>query len=289
MLPNMLDTLLMNMRLEPEAAIRIFELGKIFVTRTEQEVEQQRAEIERERVQYPRLRGWKPAEGEERLPLELNRLTGLMAGPRQPRSLFSQDGGEASQPWNGDELDFFDAKGVVEEMLRHLHLAGVEWVPADAPLFHPGRVAMLRSGGRNLGIVGELHPALLAEWNIPARRVAAWDLDVEALVESVPERHLYNQVSPYVPVRQDMAFVVPADMPAALLAGAIKRAGGASVLDVTLFDIYTGPQVGEGQKSMAFAVTFNSTEKLLTEEDVARVRQRIARTLERELGAKLRG
>jgi phenylalanyl-tRNA synthetase beta chain len=289
MLPNMLDTLLMNMRLMPEAPVRIFELGKIFMTRTEQEVEQRRAEITQERVQYPRLRNWQPVQGEERLPLELRRLTGLMSGSRGPRSLFSQDGMEGAQPWHSEDLDFFDAKGVVEEMLRHLHLGSVEWVPADAPLFHPGRVAMLRAGGRDLGIVGELHPALLAEWDIPARRVAAWDLDVEALVASVPERHLYNQISPYVPVRQDMAFVVPADMPAAKLAGAIKRAGGASVLDVSLFDIYTGQQVGEGQKSMAFAVTFNSTEKLLTEEDVARVRQRIARTLERELGAKLRG
>ncbi|MDQ3704635.1 MAG: phenylalanine--tRNA ligase subunit beta [Chloroflexota bacterium] len=289
MLSNMLDTLLMNMRLMPEAPVRIFELGKIFVTRTEQEVEQRRAEIERERAQYPRLRNWQPVQGEERLPLELRRLTGLMSGPREPRSLFVQAGGVASQPWHGEELDFFDAKGVVEEMLRHLHLQGVEWVPADAPLFHPGRVAMLRAGGRDLGVVGELHPAVLAEWDIPARRVAAWDLDVDALVESVPERHMYNQISPYVPVRQDMAFVVPADMAASRLAGAIKRAGGASVLDVTLFDIYTGQQVAEGQKSMAFAVTFNSTEKLLTEEEVARVRQRIARTLERELGAKLRG
>jgi phenylalanyl-tRNA synthetase beta chain len=273
----------------PEAPVRIFELGKIFVTRTEQEVEQRRAEIERERAQYPRLRNWQPVQGEERLPLELRRLTGLMSGPREPRSLFSQEGGATSQPWHGEELDFFDAKGVVEEMLRHLHLQGVEWVPADAPLFHPGRVAMLRMGGRDLGVVGELHPAVLAEWDIPAKRVAAWDLDVDALIESVPERHMYDQISPYVPVRQDMAFVVPADMAASRLAGAIKRAGGASVLDVTLFDIYTGQQVGEGQKSMAFAVTFNSTEKLLTEEDVARVRQRIARTLERELGAKLRG
>jgi phenylalanyl-tRNA synthetase beta chain len=289
MLPNMLDTLLMNMRLVPEAPVRIFELGKIFVTRTEQEVEQRRAEIERERAQYPRLRNWQPVQGEERLPLELRRLTGLMSGPREPRSLFYQDGGAASQPWHGEELDFFDAKGVVEEMLRHLHLHGVEWMPADAPLFHPGRVAMLRIGGRELGIVGELHPAVLAEWDIPARRVSAWDLDVDALIASVPERHMYNQISPYVPVRQDMAFVVPADMAASRLAGAIKRAGGVSVLDVALFDIYTGQQVGEGQKSMAFAVTFNSTEKLLTEEDVARVRQRIARTLERELGAKLRG
>ncbi|HYP20145.1 MAG TPA: hypothetical protein VEY08_08715, partial [Chloroflexia bacterium] len=289
LLPNMLDTLLMNMRLMPETPIRIFELGKVFMARTEEEVEARRAEIERERVRYPRLRNWQPVQDEERLPLEPRRLMGLMSGPRQPRSLFNQDGGKAAQAWNGEELDYFDAKGVVEEMLRHLHINDVEWVRADAPLFHPGRSAMLRAGGRDLGMVGELHPTLLVEWDIPGGRVAAWDLDVEGLIETMPERHLYKQISPYVPVRQDMAFAVPADMPASQLGDAIKRAGGASVLDVTLFDIYTGPQVGEGQKSLAFAVTFNSTEKLLTEEDAARIRQRIERTLERELGAKLRG
>jgi phenylalanyl-tRNA synthetase beta chain len=289
LLPNMLDTLLMNMRLMPETPIRIFELGKVYIARTEEEVEERRAEIERERAAYPRLRNWQPVPGEERLPLEPRRLMGLMSGPRQPRSLFSGDGGQASNPWHGQMLDFFDAKGVVEEMLRHLHIAGVEWVRVDAPLLHPGRAAMLRAGERDLGVVGELHPTLLSEWDIPAERVAAWDLDVEALIEAMPERHLYKQISPYVPVRQDMAFVVPAGMPAWQVAQAIKRAGGANVLDVSLFDIYTGPQVGEGQKSLAFAVTFNSTEKLLTEEDVARIRQRIERTLGRELGAKLRG
>jgi phenylalanyl-tRNA synthetase beta chain len=289
MLPNMLDTLLMNMRLMPETPVRIFEIGKIFVTRTEQEVEERRGEMEKERTRYPRLRNWQPVPGEERLPLEPRRLTGLMSGPRHPRSLFYKDGARASQPWNGEELDFFDAKGVVEQLLRHLHITDVEWLPPDAPLFHPGRAAMLRAGGRDLGIVGELHPTLLGEWDIPARRVAGWDLDVDALVEAMPGRHLYQQISPYVPVRQDMAFVVPGDMPASRLAEAIKRAGGGNVLDVALFDIYTGQQIGEGQKSMAFAVTFNSPEKLLTEEDVARIRQRIARTLERELGAKLRG
>jgi phenylalanyl-tRNA synthetase beta chain len=273
----------------PETPVRIFELGKIFVARTEREVEERRGEIQRERALYPRLRNWQPVQDEERLPLEPRRLMGLMSGPRHPRSLFNQDGRQASQPWNGEELDYFDAKGVVEEMLRHLHISDVRWVQADAPLFHPGRSAMLRAGGRDLGVVGELHPTLLAEWDMPGGRVAAWDLDVEALIEAMPARHLYRQISPYVPVRQDMAFVVSADMPAARLGDAIKRAGGASVLDVTLFDIYTGPQVGEGQKSLALAVTFNSTEKLLTEEDAARLRQRIERTLERELGARLRG
>ena len=55
-------------------------------------------------------------------------------------------------------MDYFDAKGVVEEMLRHLHIAGVEWTPVDAPLYHPGRAALLRAQGIELGIVGELHP-----------------------------------------------------------------------------------------------------------------------------------
>ena len=293
MWPNMLDTLLMNMRLMPETPVRIFELGKIYLTRTEEEVEQRRAEIEEERVHYPRLRAWQPVTGEERLPLEPLRLTALMSGLRHPRSLFHQeaarDGRQASAPWKSEQIDFFDAKGTVEELLRHLHITGVEWVKVDAPLFHPGRSAMLRKDGRDLGVVGELHPAVVAEWQIPAERVAAWDLDVEAIIELIPERHLYKQVSPYVPVRQDMAFVVPSDMPTSRLAEAIRRAGGQSVLDVTLFDIYTGQQIGEDKKSLAFAVTFNSPEKLLTEEEVTKLRQRIERTLERELGAKLRG
>lgn len=293
LLPNLLDALRMNMRLMPATPIRIFELGKVYLTPTAEEIAARKAEMAAERVKYPRLQNWQPIQGEERLPLEPRRLMALMSGPRHARSLFHKEDtareGRNTPAWVGDgQLDFFDAKGVVENLLRTAHISTVEWVNVDAPLFHPGRAALVRAGGVNLGVVGELHPSLVAEWAVPAGRVAAWDLDVEALIEAMPQRNIYRQVSPYVPVRQDMAFVVPAGVPAAGVSEAMRRAGGANVADVALFDIYTGPQVEEGHKSMAFAVTLTGTNKPLTEEDVARLRRRIESALSREVGAKLR-
>jgi phenylalanyl-tRNA synthetase beta chain len=282
LLPNMLQTLRANLRAMPESPVQIFELGKIYVTRTQAEVEERLAEMERELEKYPRLLAWEHVENEERLPLEPRRLVGMISGPRYPRSLFSPDS-QASEA----QLDFFDAKGVVEEMLRHLHVQA-EWLPVDAPLFHPGRAAMLRAQDVDLGVVGELHPSVLEEWEIPAQRVGAWDLDVEAILKVMPERAIYQAVSAYQPVRQDMAFVAGNTVPASTLARAIKKAGGASIADVSLFDVYTGQSIPEGHRSLAFAVTFSSPDKALTEEEVARLRKRIESMLERELGAKLR-
>ncbi len=294
LLPNLLDALRMNMRLMPETPIRIFELGKVYLTPNMSEIDARKAEMEAERARYPRLQNWQPVPGEERLPLEPRRLMGIMSGPRHMRSLFYKE--EASRnsqngpTWAGDEqLDFFDAKGIVEDMLHKVHIPNIEWVHVEAPLFHPGRATLIRSGGIDLGVVGELHPSLVAEWGIPAGRVAAWDLDVEALIAAIPERNIYRHVSPYMPVKQDMAFVVTAGTPAARVSEAIRSAGGANISDVALFDIYTGQQVEEGQKSMAFAVTFTGMDKPLTEEEVARLRRRIESMLSRELGAKLRG
>jgi phenylalanyl-tRNA synthetase beta chain len=284
LIPNMLEVMRDNLRAQPGEPTRVFELGKVYLTRTEEEVEQRKVELDQERQRYPRLTNWEIALGEERLPLEPRRLVGMMAGFRFPRTRFhlSGDGPDA-------QLGFFDAKGVIEETLRHLHIGDVEWGHAgDAPLFHPGRVATLRAGGIDLGILGELHPAIVEAWDVPAERVASWELDVEALVELMGRKHRYVTVSQYQPVRQDMAFVVEATMPAATVAGAIKRAGGASVTEAYLFDIYTGTPIQEGHKSLAFALTFSAPDKPLTEEDVARLRGRIERTLERELWAKLR-
>ena len=139
-----------------------------------------------------------------------------------------------------------------------------------------------------LGIVGELHPAVVAEWDLPPQRVCAWDLSVEALFSAVPGRNLYSPISPYAPVKQDMAFLVAAETPVAQVADLIRASVGKDATDVSLFDVYTGKPIPEGQKSLAFAVTFSSAEKLLTEEDVARLRKRIEGRLQRELGATLR-
>jgi phenylalanyl-tRNA synthetase beta chain len=283
LLPNMLDTLLNNLTMRPEEPVRIFEVGKVFLTPTEEEIAERRARMMEERARYPRMDAWDPIEGEERLPLEPRRLMGLMSGPRNPRTRFDPNvtAGDA-------QLDFFDAKGVVEELLNHLHVGSVEYALVDTPLFHPGRVTMVRSGEMELGIVGELHPSVVEEWELPAQRVCAFDFSMEALRKAMPERHLYTQVSPYAPILQDMAFVVDEATPAALVADTIRKAAGDSVSNVSLFDIYGGKPIPEGQKSLAFAVSFTAADKPLTEEEVARIRKRIEGRLEREIGAKLR-
>jgi phenylalanyl-tRNA synthetase beta chain len=115
-----------------------------------------------------------------------------------------------------------------------------------------------------------------------------WDLDVEAMLEAVPGRVLYATISPYQPVRQDMAFLVSEQTPAAALAGAIRRAGGSVVTDVMLFDVYRGAPVPEGSKSLAYALTLNSPDHPLTEDEIAKLRKKIEGALRHEFGAVLR-
>jgi phenylalanyl-tRNA synthetase beta chain len=283
LLPNMMSTLRENLKMQPETPVRIFELGKVYLTPTIGEIEARREAMGKERDKYPRMKAWDLVPNEDKLPIEPLRLVGMISGPRAPRSLFAPDSASPAA-----QADFFDAKGVVEQLLHRLHIAGVEWVPGNSPLYHPGRSATIHAQGIELGIVGELHPHLIDQWEIPAERVAAWDLDVEALLSVLPDRVRYKTISPFPPVRQDMAFVVNEDTEAAKVAQAIRKAGGEAVIGAALFDIYRDKPIPEGKKSLAFAVTLNSPEKPLSEDEVARIRKKIEGFLAREFGASLR-
>jgi phenylalanyl-tRNA synthetase beta chain len=283
LLPNMLDTLRQNLKVLPEQPVRIFELGRVYITPTESEIEVRRQAMALERERYPRMTAWEPLAAEERLPLEPRRIVGLLSGPRKPRTLFAPDAGSVDAQHN-----FFDAKGVVEELVARLHLPDVRYEPVSAPLLHPGRSAAVYSGDTLLGVLGEMHPDVAASWDMPGTRIAMWDLDVEAMLAAVPGRVLYSTISPYQPVRQDMAFLVGEQTPAAALAGAIRRAGGSVVTDVMLFDVYRGAPVPEGSKSLAYALTLNSPDHPLTEDEIAKLRKKIEGALRHEFGAALR-
>ena len=118
--------------------------------------------------------------------------------------------------------------------------------------------------------------------------MAAWDLDVEALLSVLPDRVRYKTISPFPPVRQDMAFVVDEDTEAATSCPGDTQGGRRSGDGVALFDIYRDKPIPEGKKSLAFAVTLNSPEKPLSEDEVARIRKKIEGFLAREFGAALR-
>jgi phenylalanyl-tRNA synthetase beta chain len=173
------------------------------------------------------------------------------------------------------EGDFSRAKGIVETLYAALHAEPV-FERADDPLLHPGKSARARAG-----TLGELMPgALEGVWG-------AFELDLATLLEESREPS-YEDVITYPPVRQDLAFAVPEDVAAGDLVAAARGAAGPELREMRAFDVYRGDQVGEGRKSIAFAVTFQSSERTLSDEDAAALREKIEGELEKRFGAELR-
>jgi phenylalanyl-tRNA synthetase beta chain len=171
---------------------------------------------------------------------------------------------------------YAEAKWAVEQVYSALGLEP-RYERASEPFLHPGKSAHTAEGW-----LGELHPALLeGVWG-------AFELDLDALADAAPEVAAFDPVSPYPEVRQDLAFVVDEEVPAAEVLAAIREAAGELLREVEVFDEYRGEQIGEGKRSLAFRVSFGSPERTLTDEDVAPVRASIVDALAARFGAVLR-
>jgi phenylalanyl-tRNA synthetase beta chain len=168
------------------------------------------------------------------------------------------------------------AKGIVDTLYAALKAEPAFERTEDA-LLHQGK-----SARTSAGVVGELHPGVLeGAWGV-------FELDLAELLEVEREEVRYEDVVSFPAVRQDLAFTVPEDVPAARLVAAAREAAGEELREMRPFDVYRGEQVGEGRKSIAFAVSFQSSERTLTDEDAAELRQRIVSALAERFGAELR-
>jgi phenylalanyl-tRNA synthetase beta chain len=166
-------------------------------------------------------------------------------------------------------------KGTVEGLYSALGIEPSFLAADDLPA--PGRGARTDEGW----VVALRDPDLPGEWG-------AFELDVDALVERVPDLIVHDDVITYPPVRQDLAFTVPDEVTAGELVAAAEEAAGPALREMRAFDVYRGEQVGPGRKSIAFSVTFQSPERTLTDDDAAGLRDRIVTALEQAFGAQLR-
>jgi phenylalanyl-tRNA synthetase beta chain len=197
--------------------------------------------------------------------------------------------GPVSQTWAEPprSFDFFDAKGVLEAILED---AGVrDWSmgpPAGWP-FHPGRSAAIRAGEDALGVVGEIHPSLVERLDLGGR-VAAAEVHVQVLMAHASSEIEVRDVPRFPPVRRDLAFVLDAATPASPVQAAMLDAGGDLIESCLLFDVFSGPPLGQGKKSLAFSIDLRAPDRTLTDEEADAVVGRIAERLASEFGAELR-
>jgi phenylalanyl-tRNA synthetase beta chain len=197
-----------------------------------------------------------------------------------------------------EEVDFFQFKGLAEELLARLGIAGVVYQPAACPVFHPGRCTvvavreMVSKGKREspalpVGIMGEVHPTVRQRFEL-GERVWLLALDLERLLPLASGERQHVPLPKFPPVVQDIAVVVDIGVPAARVAETVRQAAGGILADLRLFDVYQGEPIPTGKKSLAYSLTYQAPDRTLTDEEVARTQERIVQRLAKELGVTLR-
>ncbi len=215
------------------------------------------------------------------LPTENSRLSMIMTGERSTVSWQDADAPA--------EYDFYDIKGVVEDLIGSLNVMNFKIEVGEHPTFRPGRTAKLMLNDKVLGWMGELHPKV--KENLDFRgdgAIMAADLDLDLLLPKVRDAVKFNPVSNYPAVQEDLAVVVDTTVSVADVAAAIDRAGGFLLKKVELFDVYEGDSIPDGKRSLAFHLAFQSPDKTLKDKDVAKLRNKIIGGLKHKLGATIR-
>ncbi len=187
----------------------------------------------------------------------------------------------------GDGADFFQMKGIVEELLDAVSVYDYDVEACrDNPSYHPGRCANLTKDGRVFGVMGEIHPTVAENYGMDCR-VYCFSLDADALFELAQPEKTYKPLPKFPAVTRDLALVCDESIPVGTLEKAIVRGGGALLENIQLFDVYQGAQIEAGKKSVAFSITLRSADSTLKDEQTAAVMNKIMKELEKT-GAVLR-
>lgn len=210
------------------------------------------------------------------LPDEVSKVGAIVAGKT-----------ESNWIQNAVSMDFFYLKGIVERLLYKLGIPAASWVENKELYYHPGRSAMIVVEDRVIGTMGEIHPAVRAEFDIRPR-ACAFELDVKNLFELSRSPAMRQQIARYPSIERDLAIIVDDSVKAVDMLAVIKQHGQPLLQDVVVFDIYTGDQVPRGSKSAAFRLTFQSIERTLNEEEVNVCMDEIMQALADKMGAELR-
>ncbi|KHF41018.1 phenylalanine--tRNA ligase subunit beta [Halalkalibacter okhensis] len=249
LIPHLFDVLSYNVN-RKNHDVHVFEIGSIFLTNEEVLTKQ---------------------------PTEREMVAGALTGLWHEHS------------WQGEKkaVDFFVVKGILESMFDQLGVSEeVVFEQAKLSDLHPGRTAIVKLNGKQIGFVGQVHPALQKELGL--KETYVYELELEALLMTQTSSVVYKSLPRFPAMVRDIALVVDTHRSAGEVEAVIRWAGTELLHDVRLFDLYEGEHMEEGKKSLAFSLTYLDPERTLTDEEVTKAHTEVLKMLEEHVGATLR-
>ncbi len=251
LIPGLLHSVLFNQN-RGVKRVSLFEIGQIFTT------------------------------GEDRkLPKEKEKVSGILWGEEQGKS------------WYEDtrSFDFFDGKGIIENLVDDLNIQKVRYKPlssAELPFLQDGRIAEVHAGGTLLGWVGEIHPKILRDYDIDGSAVA-FELDFAALQKTSNISKPFSEFSDYPSIEVDQNFVVDEDVTCERMMQVITSAGGKLLYKLSLIDIYRDDErVGKNKKSMTFRLVYWASDRTLESAEVDKLHNKVVTKTSGATGAEVR-
>lgn len=207
--------------------------------------------------------------------------------PKESADILPEERGVAVVGSYGDKEDFFAMKGIVLEALDKLGVYGVEFTAnKENPTFHCGRCADISIGGKNIGVIGEIAPAVLENYGIGTRAYVA-TLDIADIFDARIVEKKFKPTPKFPASTRDLAIICDDELPAASLEKAIRAGAGKLLEKVELFDVYKGSSIAEGKKSVAYTMTLRAADRTLTVEECDRAVNKVLKELS-AIGAELR-
>lgn len=222
-------------------------------------------------------RVYQPVTGQE-MPQEPIYCAGLLSGAREQES------------WchNKDLVDFYDTKGIVENLFELLQISGVDWQPEEPETFyHPGKCCRIQIGSTLVGSLGELHPEVLAHFEIE-RPVFYFELNFEELVKLSGKRKAIVPPSRFPDSVRDIALLVPLEQASVQLISSIKKLKLKELEEISIFDLYQGEKLPEGHKSIALRLRYRAVDRTLTDDEVQKIHQKVLGALTENASVTLR-
>ncbi len=187
----------------------------------------------------------------------------------------------------GEGYDYLALKGIVEQLAATARVTDIRFVRnSEGTTFHPGRCADIYAGDDCVGVIGEIHPAVLSNYGIKPRAAAA-EIDIDALFAHAGAMPTFKPLPKHPAITRDLALVADVSAAAADIAACIEKAAGKSLEALTLFDVYTGDKIGEGKKSLAYSLVLRAADRTLTDEEAENTVKKVLKALE-SLGITLR-